>query len=151
MTNLTVRTDNRLASSEPNEPNHAGLSASHSVWWTWTAPVTGKFAVQTVGSSYRTVIAVYQGTVLSNLAALTASAAYPEARVCFLAEEGEAYQFALDGYYWASGDTTLWLIHGVPGKRRFCGSPNAFRDERHRYSYNYIRYEGAKRTGASTR
>jgi len=109
-TNLTVRTDNRLASSEPNEPNHAGLSASHSVWWTWTAPVTGKFAVQTVGSSYRTVIAVYQGTVLSNLTALTASAAYPEARVCFLAEEGETYQFALDGYYWASGDTTLWLI-----------------------------------------
>src|SRR5262249_62112666 len=47
----------------PGEPNHAGNPGGASVWWTWTAPVSGPTIIDTAGSSFNTLLAVYTGTV----------------------------------------------------------------------------------------
>ncbi|MCL4181494.1 MAG: hypothetical protein KJ072_27620 [Verrucomicrobia bacterium] len=64
--------NNLGASWEPGEPAHAGLLPARSLWWTWTAPGAGRLSLNTVGSGFDTVLAVYAG---SNLAELTALAA----------------------------------------------------------------------------
>jgi hypothetical protein len=55
----TVHGDNTEASSESYEPWHAGSTAAASLWYRWTAPVTGDVSFDTVGASFDTVLAVY--------------------------------------------------------------------------------------------
>ena len=50
----------RMATGQPNEPDHAGVSNPlHSVWWKWTAPKSGTVRVSTDGSSFDTTLAAY--------------------------------------------------------------------------------------------
>src|SRR5436853_2860043 len=62
-----VLASNEGASWEAGEPQHAGSTGGSSVWWTWTAPESGTFSASTAGSSFDTLLAVYQGSALSNL------------------------------------------------------------------------------------
>ncbi|MDO8540419.1 MAG: immunoglobulin domain-containing protein [Opitutaceae bacterium] len=56
------------ASSEPGEPAHWNYYGSaSSVWYRWTAPTSGLAAVDTVGSNFDTVLAVYTGADLASL------------------------------------------------------------------------------------
>src|SRR5262245_59248541 len=49
----TVIGSNVGATKEPGEPNHAGDSGGHSVWWMWTAPPTNiVVSLDTIGSSF---------------------------------------------------------------------------------------------------
>jgi hypothetical protein len=49
-----------MATGQPNEPDHAGVSNPlHSVWWKWTAPKSGTVRVSTDGSSFDTTLAAY--------------------------------------------------------------------------------------------
>ena len=66
MTNFVLGS-NVGATRESGEPEHAGNTGGSSVWWTWTAPVTGTFSASTAGSSFDTLLAVYLGSSLSNL------------------------------------------------------------------------------------
>src|SRR5579864_1831546 len=63
----SVSNDNTGATAEPNEPPHAGFTATNSIWYTWTAPQSGDVELDTIGSSVDTVLAVYTGTSLANL------------------------------------------------------------------------------------
>ncbi len=64
---------NIFASLEPGEPLHAGVTnVAASVWWNWSAPATGPVLVDTTGSTFDTVLAIYTG---NNVAALTQRAA----------------------------------------------------------------------------
>ena len=58
---LTVTGTNEGATKEPNEPNHGGQPGGASVWWSWTAPATDTFRIDTCGSNFNTVLAVYIG------------------------------------------------------------------------------------------
>ena len=53
------------ATDEPGEPQ-AG-SGENSIWWTWEAPDDGWVQIDTFGSAFDTVLAVYTGTSLSEL------------------------------------------------------------------------------------
>src|SRR5882724_9144060 len=53
----TLTGSNVGATKEPGEPDHAGDSGGHSVWWTWTAPTNGTVTVDTIGSSFDTLLA----------------------------------------------------------------------------------------------
>lgn len=52
------------ATAEPGEPVHSGLSCclndnEHSIWYRWTAPVTGEAFFTTEGSTFDTVLRAY--------------------------------------------------------------------------------------------
>lgn len=112
-TAITVSGSNAGASAESGEPRHAGYTARRSVWWTWTAPEDGIAIVQTVGSTFDTLLAVYTGTTLAGLAGVASNddrGADVTSRLTFYAEAGARYQIAVDGYGGASGTIALNLV-----------------------------------------
>jgi subtilisin family serine protease len=63
-----VVSDNRFATIEPGEPFHAGIpSREASLWWKWSSGADGPVVVDTAGSAFDTVLAVYTGSVLERL------------------------------------------------------------------------------------
>src|SRR5262245_62081586 len=66
-TNVNTTGANVDATKEPGEPNHANRAGGKSVWWRWTAPGNGEVMVDTIGSSFDTLLGVYTGTSVSNL------------------------------------------------------------------------------------
>ena len=66
-TSISVTGTNVGATTETGEPDPAGVSVGKSVWWNWTAPVSGKVSLNTHGSSFDTVMGVYTGSAFSTL------------------------------------------------------------------------------------
>ena len=95
---------------EPNEPAHAGVASGHSVWWKWTAPGSAQLSIDTFGSNFDTVLAVYTGTALNTLTKVAENddAETPEQNptpqrrrtsiVNFEAVAGTTYFIAVDGW-----------------------------------------------------
>src|SRR5262249_23640556 len=52
----TATGSNVNATKEAGEPNIAGNAGGKSVWWTWTAPVSGSAKVSTAGSNFDTTL-----------------------------------------------------------------------------------------------
>ena len=101
--------NNAAASKEPGEPDHAGRSGGASLWWSWTAPASGMVTIDTAGSDFDTLLAVYTG---SNVGALTEVASNDDAiglrsAVRFTARQGVVYHVAVDGYDGATGSVVL--------------------------------------------
>jgi hypothetical protein len=109
--NVTTTGTSYFASKEPQEPDHADELGGASVWWSWTAPVSGEVVSDTLGSNFDTLLAVYQGSVLSNLVSVASnddvSTNQPTSSVTFSAKGGATYQVAVDGYAGAPGDIQL--------------------------------------------
>ena len=64
----SYQTTDKRADKEEGEPNHAGLeSAVRSLWWNYTPTANTNILIDTAGTTFRTVIAVYTN---NNLAAL---------------------------------------------------------------------------------
>jgi uncharacterized repeat protein (TIGR01451 family) len=107
---------NLLATKEPGEPNHAGNSGGHSVWWKWTAPAAGQLSADTHGSSFDTLLAAYTG---SSVSALTANAANDNdgsangtSGMLLQVQAGTEYVLAVDGANGAAGTATLnWSLN----------------------------------------
>jgi hypothetical protein len=113
-TNGLIVWRNRFASREPDEPDHAGKPGGKSVWYKWIAPVTGVATVGTSGSTFDTLLAVYEGTALSNLVAV----AFDEDRggfftsgVRFNAIKDREYEIAIDGFGGAEGEFIFGWSH----------------------------------------
>jgi len=97
---VQVRSSSRGAGGEPGEPAHAGFSPQATLWWTWTAPVSGQVNIDTQGSGFDTVLAVYTGRELNALALVAANdnaANSVTSSVTFLAQAGATYQIAAGG------------------------------------------------------
>lgn len=103
---------NTLASSEPDEPAHDGTAATRSLWWTWTAPASGVLTLDTNGSSFDTLLAVYTG---STLASLTLQASDDDggegvqSKLDLIVAAGTTYRIAVDGFAGATGSIVLNL------------------------------------------
>jgi len=112
---VTTTGSNIEATHEPGEPLHAGKAGDTSVWWTWTAPANDTVMLTTAGSTFDTLLAVYTGSSLSNLAQVASNDdVYPAdgiqiSTVYFNALAGQTYQIAVDGYDGASGQISLKL------------------------------------------
>jgi hypothetical protein len=78
---------NASATTEPGEPGYPW----NTVWWSWTAPVSGMAVVQTVDTTTWHDVEVYTGTVLANLS-LVARYGQP-----FYAIAGTTYQIQVGG------------------------------------------------------
>ena len=102
---------NATASKETGEPNHAGAADGKSVWWSWTPANTGVAAVDTHGSNFDTLLAVYTGTVVTDLTSVASNdndgSAGNTSGVSFTAQAGTTYQIAVDGVNGAVGMVLL--------------------------------------------
>ena len=109
----TVQATNVDATREISEPLHGGKWGDTSIWWTWTAPQSGDVMVSTAGSSFDTLLAVYQGQSLSNLTELASNDDADAindlftSQVVFEAAAGVSYRIAVDGYDGDTGTVTL--------------------------------------------
>ncbi len=108
---------NSGASKETGEPNHAGNAGGRSLWWQWTAPTSVRVTINTFGSDFDTLLAVYTGTSVGGLTAVASNndmglsgPGLPppvESRVIFDAVAGRVYQIAVDGNNGSTGRLEL--------------------------------------------
>lgn len=83
------------ASKEAGEPDHAGDPGGASVWYTWTAPVTGVARFSAQGNWFKTLISVYEGDSLAGLTQLASGEFLGIESVPVTA--GATYRIAVDG------------------------------------------------------
>jgi len=95
----TTTGSSRGATRQPGEPLHAGINTSNSVWYSWTAPITGPFTFDTSGTIFDTVLAVYTGSAypLTPVASDDNSGPYNTSIVNFNAVSNTTYRVAIDG------------------------------------------------------
>lgn len=106
-----------LATRESGEPEHAGNPGGRSIWWQWTAPASGQVSLDTQGSGFDTLLAVYEGGDLAALRPIAASdnvALGTSSAALFQARAGATYRFAVDGANGASGAAHLnWNLNSA--------------------------------------
>lgn len=109
---FSTQTDNRGASREAGEPNHAGQGGRGSLWWIWQPSEPGQVVIETTGSRVDTLLAAYFGKelgVLSHVASNDDGATNgPASRIEFNAEPQRDYPIALDSKG-GQGDLVLSL------------------------------------------
>ncbi|MCW5724710.1 MAG: S8 family serine peptidase [Maricaulaceae bacterium] len=115
--------NNRGATKEPGEPNHAGYPGGSSLWWRWTAPVTGQFRFSTGIEgpfSFNKTLAIYTGDALDDLIGVISNAICNppnDANSCLVLEAvaGTTYHIAVDSRGGAQGVASLRLEYiGYP-------------------------------------
>jgi subtilisin family serine protease len=104
----------RNAYPETVEPNHVGhLLSGPSVWYQWTAPVTGWFTFDTVqAASFDTLLAIYAGTNLAELEIVAGNdndGSNSRSRSSFAAVAGTTYSIVAAG---KSMDSNKAIIDG---------------------------------------
>ena len=128
---VTATGSNQWATHEVAEPYHAERFGDTSVWWTWTAPTSGWVRVSTVGSAFDTLLAVYQGTALTNLNVVATSddidplEGLLASALAFEALSNQTYQIAVDGFDGAYGAVVLSLEDAAPRLRSPVWLPEA--------------------------
>jgi hypothetical protein len=94
------------------------------VWWTWTAPKTGKVVITTDGSPFDTTLDIFTGTLVNDLDHLVfnddRSPRVYTSLVTFGANQGTTYHIRVDGYYsfgfspvpwsWVDGGTVNLML-----------------------------------------
>ncbi len=120
-------TSNKRATIESNEPKHGGDAAvAGSLWWNYTATFNTNILVDTVGSDFRSVVAVYTNSTLStnmpSVAADVGSPTHRNAAVVFSVQSGVTYHIAAAGFN-ASNLGTLRL-NIVPGLQPDTNAPS---------------------------
>jgi hypothetical protein len=106
---------NLNAGKEGGEPAHAGSTGGTSVWLSWTASSSGVASIDTHGSNFNTLLAVYAGTALNNLVSVAANdndgSSGNASSVSFVVQGGTTYLIAVDGSNGTTGQIKLnWLL-----------------------------------------
>ena len=107
----------RYATAERGEPAHGNVGASHSVWYRWTAPRSGRVEFNTCNSRFDTLLGVYTGNAVNALtpvaqnddAVVPCGSTFPlnlNSRVQFPATAGTTYRIAVDGFLGEGFDNT---------------------------------------------
>lgn len=111
----SIKGSNAGCSVEGGEPTHAG-SRNRSVWWTYKAPSAGSVTVDTFGSTFDTVLAVYTGNAVGSLTLVGSNddtAPGTQSQVTFTAEANKRYRIAVDGGSGATGAIKLNWKHAA--------------------------------------
>jgi hypothetical protein len=114
---------------QAREPNHSpdGNGGSHSIWYRWEAPSSGIATIDTLGTPFDTVLAVYTESALGSLSVgfktddITRGVE-TQSRLTFPTTAGVVYRIAVDGYNnegTEGGDvgavTLHWSLSGCSG------------------------------------
>lgn len=109
---------NTTATKETGEPSHAANTGGGSLWWSWTAPVSGSVTINTLNSSFNTLLGVYTGSAVNALTAIASndniSTSVNQSSVTFNAVAGTVYQIAVDGRSNVRGTVSLQIVQTVP-------------------------------------
>jgi len=102
---------NTNATTETGEPVHVGYGREESVWWRYEATATGTVDVDTSGSNFDTVLAVYTGVAVDALTEVASNDDCGSLQSClsFAATAGTTYHIAVAGYLGADGDIDITL------------------------------------------
>ena len=116
VTDEIVSGTNIGASKQAGEPNHAGATGGASVWYSWTAPLSGPYRLNTCYNDFDTLLAVYTGSAVNSLTPIASSddACGPGSGLEFAAVQGVQYRIAVDGYSGAMGSFSLELYKPNP-------------------------------------
>jgi len=115
-TNGTLLGNNALATFEPMEPLHARKFGGRSVWYVWRTPDGSKgiATFRTSGSTFDTLLAVYQGSSISNLVEVASSeddgrfyASEVRFNAFYKSETNSWYFIAVDAYGGEGGEFVL--------------------------------------------
>ena len=104
--------NNLAATRETGEPLAAGLQGGKSLWFSWTAPVTGPVRVVVVGDRFTVLPDAFTGTNISTLIPVNRgiqSAPDFSTTLTFKATLGQTYALVVDGFNGRGGDITLSL------------------------------------------
>lgn len=120
-----VRGTNLGATKEAQELDIEDTLGGKSIWWSWVAPEAGRVTFQTLTSGIDTLLGVYTGDALGSLQVAAENDDISEdeltSAVTFPAQQGTAYQIAVDGYEADSGIVVLtWYLESAS----FSGPPN---------------------------
>jgi hypothetical protein len=105
------------AGHDEGEPVHCGESGGNSQWYSYQPETNGILIINTDGSSFNTVLAVYTAVgfdlgSLTSVACDNSSSGNGGDRVIFAATQGTIYYIAVDGVGGASGTVQLNIILG---------------------------------------
>lgn len=94
---------NKCATKQSGEPNHAGNSGGHSIWYSWTPTSNHTAVITTKQSDFDTLLAVYTGDTLGGLSLVASNDdivanSYKVSSVTFAAVAGTTYRIAVDGF-----------------------------------------------------
>jgi len=109
----TVTGSNVNATKESGEPiiYYTSERGGKSVWWSWTPSVSGSAVINTLGSSFDTLLAVYTGSSVAGLTLVPNGSnddySGNTSQVTINVTAGTTYQIAVDGWNGASGNITL--------------------------------------------
>jgi uncharacterized repeat protein (TIGR01451 family) len=116
---ITVIDDNSIATKEFGEPDHASGTGGKSLWWKWTAPGSGTVTIDTLGSSFSTLLGVYTGSQVDALTLVASNNIHfdfqptPLSKVDFNAVAGTTYYIAIDDE-WNGGGLVQFLLELTP-------------------------------------
>ena len=111
----TTYSNNSAATAETSEPDHAGVAGGKSMWFRYSSTTLKSVSLNTNGSDFDTVLAVYGSTVsnasFSGLQAIDSNDDDPtglngSSAVSFVAQPNIFYFIAVDGYGTLSGSTS---------------------------------------------
>lgn len=111
---------NEGAEKEAGEPDHGGNSGGASIWYSWEPDVDGSVVITTDGSTFDTLLAVYTGSELSNLALVDENSEDNDngfgttSLVVFDAFAGATYFIAVDGFNASTGQIQLNRVSTEP-------------------------------------
>ncbi|MEZ2342819.1 Ig-like domain-containing protein, partial [Microcoleus sp.] len=87
------------ATGEVGEPIQSGTT--NSVWWSWTAPSSNTFVVDTKGSNFDSYLSIFTGAAVNNLSLISFDddgGGNNTSLISLNATAGTTYQIAVDGY-----------------------------------------------------
>src|SRR5439155_1328962 len=107
------------ATLEAGEPTTiGGITAGASVWYRWTAPATGQVRLDTVTSTYDTLLAVYTGSAVGTLSEVASNDNGKDgltSSVSLAVTGGTTYRIRVDGWSGFTGTINLHLRELLPG------------------------------------
>jgi hypothetical protein len=96
---LTVTGSNEAADVEEGEP--LLFDMNFTAWWTWTASRNGSVVIDTFGSAFDAMLAVYKGSAINALTQIAANIDFEgtrHGRVSFPVVAGEVFQIQVGGF-----------------------------------------------------
>ncbi|MCS7008929.1 MAG: S8 family serine peptidase, partial [Chthoniobacterales bacterium] len=106
------------ATAESGEPNHASVAPQKTLWFTYTASSNGPVVINTSGSDFDTVLAVYTGNSLGSLTLIAQNdnenSSTTSSKVIFNATAGTTYRVAVGSKTGAEGSLILVFSYPPP-------------------------------------